>query len=187
MSGPKTSSYTLTPEQRRILEEQRRILEEQRIMEQRKVHASQSIQRNSKELLQMGALFSSEKQISAELYQRTGSDGGFSQKYNELEMLVAPVAGMVAKTDNNNVHSLEKTAAAIENCVKKAEKMVRELSKIAAQNERKLRADLDTAIDAGLSAMEDEDIVVETPDGDVKDKIQAQLLQMKENALLPTE
>ncbi len=187
MSGPKTSSYTLTPEQRRILEEQRRILEEQRITEQRKVHASQSIQRNSKELLQMGALFSSEKQISAELYQRTGSDGGFSQKYNELEMLVASVAGMVAKTDNNNVHSLEKTAAAIENCVKKAEKMVRELSKIAAQNERKLRADLDTAIDAGLSAMEDEDIVVETPDGDVKDKIQAQLLQMKENALLPTE
>ena len=54
--------------------------------------------------------------------------------------------------------TLEKTAAAIENCVKKAEKIVRELSKIAAQNERKLRADLDTAIDAGLSAMDSADI-----------------------------
>lgn len=187
MSGPKTSSYTLTPEQRRILEEQRRILEEQRIMEQRKVHASQSIQRNSKELLQMGELFSSEKQVSAELYQRTGSDGGFSQKCNELETLVAPIAGMVARTDNNNVHSLERTAAAVENCVKKAEKIVRELSKIAAQNERKLRVDLDAAIDAGLSSMEDADTVAETPDGDVKGKIQAELLQMKENALLPAE
>lgn len=32
MSGPKTSRYTLTPEQRRILAEQRKIEEEKRLL-----------------------------------------------------------------------------------------------------------------------------------------------------------
>ena len=50
MSGPKSSRYTLTPEQRRILAEQRAI-------ERRKSVASESIRRNNKRLLQIGSMF----------------------------------------------------------------------------------------------------------------------------------
>ena len=75
MSGPKTSRYTLTPEQRRIMERQRE-------MDRRKAVAAESIQRNAKRLSQIGSMFSSEKQVSAELMHRVGDDGGFTQKVN---------------------------------------------------------------------------------------------------------
>lgn len=49
MSGPKSSRYTLTPEQRRILAEQRKI-------ERRKVVATEKIRKAQKQLLQIGGL-----------------------------------------------------------------------------------------------------------------------------------
>lgn len=60
MSGPKTSRYTLTPEQRRILAEQREL-------ERRKSVASESIRRYNKRLMQIGSMFSTAKQVSGEL------------------------------------------------------------------------------------------------------------------------
>ncbi|MDE6568040.1 MAG: hypothetical protein K2K70_09970 [Lachnospiraceae bacterium] len=179
MSGPKTSRYTLTPEQRRILAEQRE-------MDRRKAVASQNIQRNSKRLLQIGGMFSSEKQVSAELMKRIKNDGGFSQKINELEMLIASIAPVVAGTDNNDVPALERTAEVVSERAAKAEKMVRELSDIAAQNEVKLQAHLDAAIDQGFSTSF---VEMKTTDsvstGDVRDKMRVQLLQMKKNQILP--
>lgn len=181
MSGPKTSRYTLTPEQRRLLAEQRR-------MEQRKAAASESIQRNSKRLQQLGNMFPAERQVSAELMSRSGNDGGFSQKISELEMLLAPVAPMIAKTDNNDVSALEKTAEMVSECVAKAEKIVRELSDIAAENEMKLRELLNAAIDQGFSAsFADIKPDAQTSVGDAKGKMREQLLQMKENSALPAE
>lgn len=181
MSGPKTSRYTLTPEQRRILAEQRE-------RERRRAVASESIQRNSKRLLQIGGMFSSEKQVSAELMNRIGNDGGFSQKINELEKLIAPIALIIAGTDKDDISALERTAEVVSECAAKAEKAVQELSDIAAQNEIKLRAHLDAVIDQGFSAsfaeMKSTDSI---SIGDVKDKMRAQLLQMKKNNVLPAE
>lgn len=179
MSGPKTSRYTLTPEQRRILAEQRE-------MDRRKAVATGSIQRNSRRLLQIGSMFSSEKLVSAELMQRIGDDGGFKQKANELEMLIAPFASPAAETDKNDVLALERTAKVVSECAVKAEKMVQELSDIAAQNEVKLQAHLDAAIDQGFTALS---VEMKSTDnvstGDEKDKIRVQLLQMKKNYTLP--
>ena len=179
MSGPKTSRYTLTPEQRRILAEQRE-------MDRRKAVAAESIQRNSKRLLQIGSMFSSEKLVSAELMHRIGDDGGFKQKANELEMLIAPFASPAAETDKNDVLALEKTARVVSEYAAKAEKMVRELSDIAAQNEVKLQAHLDAAIDHGFTALSVEmNPTDNVSTGDEKDKIRVQLLQMKKNYTLP--
>lgn len=179
MSGPKTSRYTLTPEQRRILAEQRE-------MDRRKAVAAESIQRNSKRLLQIGSMFSSEKLVSAELMHRIGDDGGFKQKANELEMLIAPFASPAAETDKNDVLALERTAKVVSECAVKAEKMVQELSDIAAQNEVKLQAHLDAAIDHGFTALS---VEMKSTDnvstGDEKDKIRVELLQMKKNYTLP--
>ena len=83
MSGPKTSRYTLTPEQRRILVELRKI-------EHRKAVATENIKRNSKRLLQIGGMFSSDNAVSVELVARTGNDGGFTVKISELQQLLAP-------------------------------------------------------------------------------------------------
>ena len=181
MSGPKTSRYTLTPEQRRLLEEQRR-------MEQRKAVASENIQRNHKRLLQLGNMFSSEKQVSAELIKRVRNDGGFSQKMNELEMLITPIAQMIAGTDNNDVSALEKTAEAVSECVARADEIVRELSDVAVQNEMRLRELLDAAIDRGFSeSFADVRPAAQTFVGDTKRKMREQLLQMKKKSVLPTE
>lgn len=181
MSGPKTSRYTLTPEQRRLLEEQRR-------MEQRKAAASESIQRYFKRLLRLGSMFSSEKQVSAELMNRVKIDGGFSQKMKELEMLIAPIAPMIAKTDNNDVSALERTADTVNQCAVRADKIVRELSDIAVQNEMKLRELLDAAIDHGFSeSFADAGSAAHTSVNDTKRKMGEQLLQMKKNSALPAE
>lgn len=181
MSGPKTSRYTLTPEQRRLLAEQRR-------MEQRKATASESIQRNSKRLLQFGNMFSREKRVSAELMNRVKYDGGFLQKVNELEMLIAPIVPMIAGTDNNDVSALERTAEAVSECVARADKVVRELSDIAVQNEMRLLELLDAAIDRGFSeSFAEAGPAAQISVGDTKRKMREQLLQMKKNSVLPTE
>lgn len=179
MSGPKTSRYTLTPEQRRLLAEQRR-------MEQRKAVASEKIKRNSKRLLQVGGMFSDEKQVASELRNRGGNDGGFSQKIKELEALIPAIAQMIAETDGNDVSALEKTAETASDCVEKAEKIIRELSDIAAQNETKLREQLDAAIDLGFStSFDDAKPMIQISANDLKSQMRERLLQMKKNYMLP--
>lgn len=181
MSGPKTSRYTLTPEQRRLLAEQRR-------MEQRKAAASEKIHRNSKRLLQIGAMFYSEKQVSAELMSRVKDDGGFSQKINDLEILITSIDQVIARTDNNDVSALERTAESVGECVARADKIVRELSDIAVQNEMRLFELLDAAIDQGFSeSFADVKPVAQTSASDTKKKMREQLLQMKKNSALPAE
>lgn len=186
MSGPKTSRYTLTPEQRRLLAEQRRT-------EQRKAAASANIQNKSKRLSQIGNMFSVEKQVSAELNSRIGNDGGFLQKIKELELLIKQGASMVPGTDND-VSSLERASEAVSRCVARAEKIVGELSEIAVQNEKKLQACLDAAIDRGFSASSADmetafcgKSSAQTSLAEAKDKLREQLLQMEKNSALPSE
>ena len=96
MSGPKTTRYTLTPEQQRRIAIQRE-------MDRRKAVAAENIQRNFKRLLQIGSMFSSEKLVSAELINRMDDDCGFRRKASELEALIAPIAPAVAGTDPDDI------------------------------------------------------------------------------------
>lgn len=181
MSGPKTSRYTLTPEQRRILEEQRKI-------ERRKAVASENIKRKNKRLLQIGAMFSSEKKVAAELNERCGNDGGFLEKISELEALTAPIATIVPRTNNDDVTALENTAKTVSECVAKAERIVRELSDIASHNEVSLRANLNEAIDQGFStSFADIKTTAQISVSEAKDKMRVQLIQMKNNSVLSAE
>lgn len=181
MSGPKTSRYTLTPEQRAALAKQRE-------MERRKIVASESIQRNFKRLMQIGGMFSSEKQVSTELMNRAGNDRGFLQKIDELQQLLIPIAPLVASTDKGDVPALEKASETVRGCVVKAEKMVQELSDIAFQNEMELRGILDAAIDQGFSAsFADTKSTAQTAVRDAKGEMQKQLLLLRESSALPAE
>lgn len=181
MSGPKTSRYTLTPEQRKILAEQRAI-------ERRKSIASENIKRNSKRLLQLGSMFSAAKQVSDELLSRCGNDGGFAGKLLELENVIAPVAPAISKTDKNNVDSLECTAKEVAESLAKAEKIAAKLSAISAKNEMELHASLSADIDKGFStSFADVQTVSQTSISESRAKIRVQLIEMKNNQNLPAE
>lgn len=181
MSGPKTSRYTLTPEQRRILAEQRRI-------ERRKAVASENIKRNNKRLLQIGNMFSTEKQVSIEILNRTGDNGGFTKKIDEIEYIITQIAPVVSKINMDDVDSLESTAKKVSESLTQAENIVTELSTIATQNEQNLRTNLNDAIDQGFSTSfaEIKNSVIGSLD-ESRDVIRAQLLEMKSNSVLSPE
>lgn len=181
MSGPKSSRYTLTPEQRRILAEQRAI-------ERKKSVASENIRRNNKRLLQIGSMFSGAKQISDELLSRCGNDGGFASKLLELENIIASVAPIISRTDNNDVNSLESTAKEVAASLAKAEKLAAELSAISAKNEMALHVSLSADIDKGFStSFADIQTVSQTSISESRAKIRVQLIEMKNSLNLPAE
>lgn len=144
MSGPKSSRYTLTPEQRRILAEQRKI-------ERRKAVATEKIRKAQKQLLQIGGMFNSEKQIASELYSRTGNDNGMANLISELETLITPIQPLVSRTNYEDVNSVEETANAVCACLKDAEKLASKITSIATTNEVNLKENLSEAIDQGFA------------------------------------
>lgn len=144
MSGPKSSRYTLTPEQRRILAEQRKI-------ERRKAIATEKIRKAQKQLLQIGGMFHAEKQIASELFNRTGNDNGMTTLISKLETLITPIQALVSRTNYEDVNSVEETANAVCACLKEAEKITSKISSIAATNEGSLKANLSEAIDQGVA------------------------------------
>lgn len=181
MSGPKTSRYTLTPEQRRILAEQREL-------ERRKSVASESIRRYNKRLMQIGSMFSTAKQVSGELMSRIGNDGGFADKIRELEGIISPIAPVISKTNSDDVVSLENTSKTVAESLEKAEKLVTELSRISAQNEIELQTTLRAEIDKGFkTSFADIEVASQTDMSENKNKIRVQLLQMKGNVNLSAE
>ena len=179
MSGPKTSNYTLTLEQRRMLAEQRRL-------EQRKSVLLQRIKRNKKRLLHIGGMFSTEKQVSEELLRRNGNDGGFADKLLELKNVIAPVDNIISKANNNDVNSLENTLKKVTASLAKAEKIVTELSEISTKNEIGLHTSLSADIDKGFStSFADIQTVSQTSISESQAKIKSQLIEMKNNQNLP--
>lgn len=144
MSGPKSSRYTLTPEQRRILAEQRKI-------ERRKAVATEKIRKAQKQLLQIGGMFNAEKQIASELYSRTDNDNGMTTLISELETLITPIQPLVSRTNFDDVNSIEETANAVCAFLKEAEIIASEISSIATTNEGNLKANLSEAIDQGFA------------------------------------
>lgn len=181
MSGPKTSRYTLTPEQRRILAEQREL-------ERRKSAASESIKRYNKRLLQIGSMFSTAKQVSGELISRIGNDGGFAEKIKELEGIIAPIAPIISKTNSDDVVSLENTSKTVAESLVKAEIIASALAVISAKNEIALHASLSADIDKGFStSFADIQTISQTTISESKSKIRSQLIEMKNNQNLPKE
>ena len=76
MSGPKSSRYTLTAEQRRILEEQRRI-------EAAKAVANETIKRGIANLRRLSDLSQQDNEFAREAIARLGNDSGYSKKIGE--------------------------------------------------------------------------------------------------------
>ena len=130
MSGPKTSKYTLTPEQRRILAEQRE-------KERHRAIATESVKRNAKRLREIGGLFQREKQIASELFSRIGNDDGFTDLREELDSLIATMQPLLAKTNFDDITYAEDTSEKMRTILSAAEKLVEKINVISVKNEKR--------------------------------------------------
>lgn len=179
MSGPKTSRYTLTPEQRRILAEQRE-------RERRKAVATENIQRTQKKLLQIGGMFGAEKQIASELTVRTGNDNGFSSLVGELNTLISAIHPIVAQTNYDDVNSVEQADAVISSFLAKAEGLEKKISAVAAKNEATLQSNLQKAIDQGfVTSFADISTVNASLPSSLYNETAQKLMKLMKNAFLP--
>lgn len=156
MSGPKSSRYTLTAEQRRILEEQRRI-------EAAKAVARERIKRNNDILRRLSISSEHDKVIIAEALSRLGSDGGYSKKIEELIQLTQEAETIFANTDSTNLTSLESTFKYLSESIKKAEGLKREIQDIVSDCEKKLNRDIADVMSEGFSVAFEDDIFPDTP------------------------
>lgn len=179
MSGPKTSRYTLTAEQRRILAEQRKI-------ERRKAVATETIKRTQKKLLQIGGMFGSDKQIAVELIARTGSDNGLGALLTELDAIISPMQPLASRTNYDDVSSVEGTAAKMKEILASAEKLAERIAAISAKNELGLKSNLQAAIDEGFAtSFADIQDIKETPSSTLQENAVQKLHELKKISMLP--
>lgn len=178
MSGPKSSRYTLTPEQRRILEEQRKL-------ERRRAKASNIINVNCTNIAKIGCNIFDEIEISNELTNYTNNDGGIKNKIREFELLKISNDNLIANLNKEDVDFLESIAKVTTNNLKKAEILNKEISNIKVQNEIVLKNYLKGDIDKGnATSFRELKIESENSINQLKDKIFEQLKTMeKENNL----
>lgn len=181
MSGPKSSRYTLTAEQRRILAAQREV-------KRRRSVAQKAIQRDRIKLLQMNGMYDAEKQISMALSNRTGSDNDYRQQYLQLQDVIRSSDAYFAQANSEDVEALEKSASAINRLALQADQISRDMTKIAATNERLLHAKLTAEIDKGfdtsfadLTARDEQTIQA------MQESTIQQLMQIQQNTFLPPE
>lgn len=178
MSGPKTSRYTLTAEQRRILALQREI-------ERRKSIANESINRNHQRLLKMRGQFACANQVSEELQKRSGDDGGFSEKLKELEDTIAKTASVASRAVADDLTALESKAKVVADGLAQAEALFEKLNEITASNEVVLQNLLSEDIDKGFqTSFADVENTASSPIEKAKEGLYDLLVWMKNQPIL---
>ena len=180
MSGPKSSRYTLTPEQRRILAEQRRI-------ERAKAIANETIKRNSAALKHLSVSAQHENVIAGEAVSRLGNDGGYAQKTNELLRVIREAEITAAHVDNNSLSSLESAAKSTSESIKKAERLKKEIQNIISDSEAKVRTDIAAALDDSFSATFADIRPAISDVNQKKDEIRSKIQAVRNSAVLSEE
>ena len=144
MSGPKSSRYTLTSEQRRILAEQRRV-------ERAKAVAKANIKRHTAVLRKLSGEMQHDTDVAGEAISRLGDDGGYYKKVGELHRVIQEAEAVAARVDNNSLSSLESVAKSTSESVKKAEQLKKEIQEIVSGSEKRVKEDIAATLDEGFS------------------------------------
>ena len=140
MSGPKSSRYTLTPEQRAALEEQRR-------QERRRAVARETVKLAARAMHTMGSTLPEGATIAAALKK----DRGFADKRKQLETCIAAANAAVAATGTEDTEALETIAGEVTRTLAKAQALAAELSRITAANRAELEGNIAADLDRGFS------------------------------------
>lgn len=144
MSGPKTSRYTLTNEQRQILAEQRRI-ERLRIQE----HTKMQIYR--KELLLLEGHFSDAIKKAIEIEKRIGDDSGLLKQTERLTKTINKLQCDISFDQDTSLDELHHLGAETDEAMSQVRKLVSDIEKLAAINEESLIYDIQEKLDKGFS------------------------------------
>ena len=99
MSGPKSSRYTLTPEQRRLLREQRE-------RERRIAVAKEKIKRNIRNIQTLGGLLCDKREL-ADINLRVNGDSALSEAIKSFDEVTNEMRTVESVTDYSSVDSLE--------------------------------------------------------------------------------
>lgn len=140
MSGPKTSNYKLTPAQRRALIKQHEI-------ERRKGEARAHITHLTAKIGGLAKLPAEYDEHSALLRERTGGDGGYSEKKQELSRLVeAELKALAEARNGKSPDVMEKAVKSARTALERLTKLRAELDGIAAGNFIQLKSDITGSI-----------------------------------------
>ena len=177
MSGPKTSYYTLTPEQLRILQEQleRELLRQENLSK---------LQRIASSLRNVEMQFAEEIEKAAELLERTQNDSGFSSKMAELGKEIRAITLDISKVSSEASFELVETKLENANAsMKEIDRIVSEIKNIAKNNDIALKNDIDTKIDKGFNTSFAE--ILKRKKDITKEEIQENIDSLSHNAILP--
>ena len=136
MSGPKTSYYTLTPEQLKILQEQleRELLRQENLGK---------LQRISSTLKTIERQFKEDAEKASELLERTQNDSGFSSKIIELKNEIKAITpDILAVSSDATFEIVEAKLKKANASMKNIDKIVAEINNISKSNDIALKNDI---------------------------------------------
>lgn len=142
MSGPKSSRYRLTPEQRRILLEQR-------MLERRRAVAKEKIKRGVRSIHELEWRLSDKRRLS-ELIVKATDDRTLSDAVAELDAVICSVKETEAGTDYDNVDALEALERKTGETLCMARELYRKIETLSEDHGARLRSQLNEAIDGGF-------------------------------------
>lgn len=177
MSGPKTSYYTLTPEQLKILQEQleRELLRQENLGK---------LQRISSTLKTIESQFKEDAEKASELLERTQNDSGFSSKIielrNEIKVITSDISTVSSDASFEIVEAKLKKANA---SVKNIDKIVAEINNISKSNDIALKNDINEKIAKGFNSSFAQ--MLKQKKNIKKEEIQENIERLSHNAILP--
>lgn len=145
MSGPKSSHYTLTVEQRRLLAEQRKIAQQK---EKEKAKINIFVQ----EMLLLSARFSEDDQKTQELFRLTGSDDDYVQKLSDLKRTAKKLESLMDIGEDASLEEVKRAASIASVEIIAVRKKADELQKVESQNTSRLHNELQMRISKGFSS-----------------------------------
>lgn len=144
MSGPKSSRYTLTAVQRRILAEQRRIEQEKQTC--RSLLSSKLIS-----VQQLRESFDGEIAVSDELFDRSGVDSGINSLVDRLRETIDLVKAKTSTPESMSLDALKTICAEVETLNRHAHQLYLEIGTLASVNDETLNKSIDEDVAGAFS------------------------------------
>lgn len=146
MSGPKTSHYTLTPEQRRILEEQRRVRMQLEMLEKNRGDTKSVIAEADRIIEQLEPL-----------YTEIGADTTLLQQTKKLRELAVVALGKASSVnDKDGSARLQEINQGLQNTMRKLASTTKAVSADYVAADKAFRSGLANRIDSGFDLSFDE-------------------------------
>lgn len=142
MSGPKSSRYTLTPEQRRLLREQRE-------RERRIAVAKEKIKRNIRSIQTLDGLLCDKREL-ADINLRVNGDSALSEAIKSFDEVTNEMRTVESVTDYSSVDSLEALERKTSESLSSVRELSRRIEEVTEESRARLHEHLNASLDRGF-------------------------------------